>query len=331
MKPWLVVLSFVAIALMRVVQKVCSKKVSNAVAGKESFRYGGYYQLLSTLFSLVTLFIVGVHGFSWQAAVCGLGTAIFLGIELFASIEALKGCSLIVSQMFSVGALFIPCLVGIFLFDEPMSVWQWVGLALFMVAMYFMVSPAKQKNEAAPKKMSLKTLILLIVCLVASGGTMVVQKVFSVLVPNGSVAAYSVLMFAFSALLMYAAYLALALIAKNRRKPNLSENLSENVSAGQAELTEATASKASKKRYKPMPKVLLICGAFLAFAVFVVNMLVTELGKTVESAILFSVSYAISIIITLLVGAFYYKEKPTWKNAIGIILCVGALAIINFL
>ena len=87
----------------------------------------------------------------------------------------------------------------------------------------------------------------------------------------------------------------------------------------------------SKKRYKPMPKVLLICGAFLAFAVFVVNMLVTELGKTVESAILFSVSYAISIIITLLVGAFYYKEKPTWKNAIGIILCVGALAIINFL
>ena len=87
----------------------------------------------------------------------------------------------------------------------------------------------------------------------------------------------------------------------------------------------------TEKKWKPLSKVLLICGAFLAFAVFVVNMLVTELGKTVESAILFSVSYAISIIITILVGALYYKEKITWKNALGIVLCVGSLAIINFL
>ena len=76
---------------------------------------------------------------------------------------------------------------------------------------------------------------------------------------------------------------------------------------------------------------LLVCGFILAFAVFVVNMLVTELGKSVDSAILFSVSYAISIIITILVGVIYYKEKITFKNVIGVVLCVGALAIINFL
>jgi drug/metabolite transporter (DMT)-like permease len=76
---------------------------------------------------------------------------------------------------------------------------------------------------------------------------------------------------------------------------------------------------------------LLVCGLISAVAVFVINMLVTELGKSVDSAILFSVSYAISIIITILVGAFYYKEKITWKNAIGIVLCVGSLGIINFL
>ena len=49
MSGGLVVLSFTGVAAMRVVQKVCSKKVSNAVEGKEAFRYGGYYQLLSTL------------------------------------------------------------------------------------------------------------------------------------------------------------------------------------------------------------------------------------------------------------------------------------------
>ena len=307
MSGGLVALSFTGVAAMRVVQAVCSKKVSNVVGGKETFRYGGYYQLLSTLFSLITLVIIGFHGFNWQTVLCGLGTALFLALELFASIEALKGCSLIVQQMFTVGALFIPCIVGIFLFDEPMSIWQWLGLLLFMVSMYFLVAPAKNKNkdEEKPKKMSLRTWIMLIMGLFASGGTMVVQKVFSVLVPNGNVAAYSFLMFAFSALLLYVAYFMLCIAQKSQVR--------------------------TEKKYKPLSKILLICGAFLAFAVFVVNMLVTELGKTVESAILFSVSYAISIIITILVSALYYKEKITWKNAFGILLCVGSLAIINFL
>lgn len=134
---------------------------------------------------------------------------------------------------------------------------------------------------------------------------MVVQKVFSVLVPNGNVAAYSFLMFAFSALLLYGAYFVLCIAQKKEIKMG--------------------------KKFKPLSKLLLTCGAFLALAVFVINMLVTELGKTVESAILFSVSYAISIIITIFVGTICYKEKITWKNALGIILCAGSLAIINFL
>lgn len=36
-----IILSFIAIAIMRVAQKVCSKKVSNAVSGKAYFHYGG--------------------------------------------------------------------------------------------------------------------------------------------------------------------------------------------------------------------------------------------------------------------------------------------------
>ena len=82
---------------------------------------------------------------------------------------------------------------------------------------------------------------------------------------------------------------------------------------------------------RELPRVLLVCGLILAFAVFVINILMTELGKYISSAILFSVSYAIGIVITILVGALFYKEKITIKNITGIILCVGALALINFL
>ena len=128
---------------------------------------------------------------------------------------------------------------------------------------------------------------------------------------------YSFLMFAFSSAVLYFAYFILSYIQTRKEKT--------------LEPTERATEEKSEAKWKPLPKVLLVCGAFLAFAVFVINMLVTELGKTVESAILFSVSYAISILITILVGAIYYKEKVTWKNVIGIVLCIGSLAIINFL
>jgi hypothetical protein len=50
MELGLIVLSFMAIALMRLAQKVSAKKVSKEVQGRIFFRYGGYYNLLSALF-----------------------------------------------------------------------------------------------------------------------------------------------------------------------------------------------------------------------------------------------------------------------------------------
>lgn len=308
MDTWLIIVSFFVMALMRVVQKVCSKKVSNAVEGKIFFHYGGYYNLMSALFSLITLAIVGFYGFDLLTGLCALATALCLSVELFASIEALKGASLIVNQMFSVGALFIPCIVGIFIFNEPMSVWQWIGLALFAVAMYFMIAQTKVKEKKMSSKISVKTVVMLILTLIAGGGTMVAQKAFAIIVPNGNVATYSFLMFALNAIILYSCY-GIMCFRKGKKVAVIGE----------------------KTEKKTLSKVLLLCGLILAFAVFLINILVTELGKSVDSAVLFSVSYAISILITILVGAIYYKEKITPKNVIGILLCVGALAMINFL
>ncbi len=304
----LIILSFFAIALMRVGQKICSKKVSGEVEGKTFFHYGGYYSLLSTLFSLITLAIVGFSGFDALTVLCAFATAICLAIELFASIEALKGASLIVNQMFSVGALFIPCVAGIFFFNEPMSLWQWLGLALFCVAMYFMVAPSKKNCEQSSKKISFRTVVMLMITLLAGGGSMVAQKSFSKLVPQGNVAAYSFLMFALNAVILYGCY-GISFL-RDRKKVAVSKE---------------------KKTSEKLSKSLLLCGLILAFAVFVINMLVTELGKSVDSAVLFSVSYGISIVITILVGRICYKEKIIYTNVIGIIMCVAALAIINFL
>ena len=125
--------------------------------------------------------MIGFDGFDFPTALCALATAVCLAIELFAGIEALKGASLIVNQMFSVGALFIPCIVGIFFFDEPMSVWQWIGLLLFIVAMYFMVSSTNEK-EKQTTKITVKTIVMLVITLLAGGGTKRLQRLFQTVV-----------------------------------------------------------------------------------------------------------------------------------------------------
>ena len=310
MEPYLIVLCFSAIAAMRVIQKLCVKRVSGTVVGAEFFHYGGYYNLISTLLSFISVCMVGFTGFTLATLLCAAGTAFFLAIELFSSLMALKSCSLIICQMFSVGSLCIPCIVGIFLFDEPMSIWQWLGILLFMVAMYFMIRPDNSKKASVTQgKLSLKTILLLVVLLVAGGGTMVMQKAFGILIPDGNVTTYSFLMFACNSLFMYVVYAIMVM------KRHITSGEHRQESAGSVRL----------------PKLLLVCGAFLAFAVFVINFLVTTMGRSVPSALLFSVSNAISIAMTLIVGALYYKERISFFNTVGILLCVASIAIINFL
>ena len=320
-----IVFFFVIIGAMRVVQKVCSKKVSSQIDGSTYFHYGGYYQLLSAVFSLILLLVVGFQGLKDAATMklyvaYAAGTAVFMAIELFTEIEALKGSSLIVGQMFQAGALFIPCLFGNFFIEgQGMGVWQWLGLCVFMVAMYLMISQKRTKNEdvseeKSKQKISLKTLIMLILMMLGGGGTMVVQNAFGNLMKDGDTAMYSFLMFAINALVLYICYLVQALFFQ---KPN----------AIQAQ--PQTMKKEPKLKF--LPKVLLMCGAFLAVALFAINYLVTELTSVVAPSLLFSLSSAIAIIVTMLVGRFVYGEKMSFRNVVGIVLCAGSLAMISFL
>ena len=307
---------FVIIALMRVLQKFCSKQVSNEATGNTMFHYGGYYQLLAALFSLITLVIVGFYGFDFLTVVCALATALCIAVELFASIIALRGCTLVVSQMISVGALVIPCIYGALFLNEPMSVWDWVGLAIFFGSIYFLVAPPKTaKKREKGDKISIKTIVALAICFLAGGFTMVFQKVFAIRVPNGNEAMYSFLMFAMNAVILYVAYIVAAIVNKQRSK-------------NRAQISPETE---KRKTFEPLSKNLLICGALLALALFAVNLLVTSLAKTVPSAILFTVSYAISIFITILVSTLFYKEKLTWLNVVGIVLGLGSIIVINVL
>lgn len=307
MDPLIIVFFFI-IGLMRVIQKVCSKKVSNQIEGSAYLHYGGYYQLIAAALSLIALLYYGFSGFNMTMLLCSIGMAAFITLGLFTEMQALKGASLILVQMFAAGSIVLSALFGHFFLDgQEMNVYQWLGLVVFLISIYFMVSQDKSKakdGQEQPKKISLKTLIMLILMFIAEGGMMIVQTVFGTLVEDGNTALFSFVMFAINALILYICYLVKALFI---HKPV----------------------RQVEKKLKCLPKTLLICGAFLAFALAVINILATELTAMVPAALLFSISNAIAIIVTMLVGGIVYKEKVGVKNIIGIVLCAASLTVIG--
>lgn len=290
------ILYFVIIALMRVLQSNCSKRASGLIGGKMTFfHYAGYYNTVSAAIGLVALAIAGFSGFTPFTLLCAAGVGIFLAVDLFANLNAVKRCTLSLVTLFSMGGLIIPCIFGIFLFDEPMSLWQWGGLLLFIVSACFMISG----SGATYGKFSFGTLLLLLTTFLANGAVMVLQKLFAVKEPDGNVFFFSFLTFAVNAVILYAVMLAFSLGKDNK--------------------------------IERLDKKLYLFGALLAAAVFTISTVVTLAAKTVPSVVLFPVSSAITMTVSTVVGAICFKEKITVKNIAGLVLGLGAMLVINLL
>ena len=169
----------------------------------------------------------------------------------------------------------------------------------------------RAEGQENKEKFSISTLILLLVYCLCGGGTMLSQKIFALKVEGGNVSEFSFLMFALNSLIFYVIYFVVRGLNKEKTEQIMTEDKADNG--------------------LQLAKPLLICGLFQAVAIFIINLSVTSLAKNLPSAMLFSISYAISIVTTMLVGAICYKEKITTKNVVGIILAAVAIIVINFL
>lgn len=114
-------------------------------------------------------------------------------------------------------------------------------------------------------------------------------------------------------------------LTKDRNRTVSKERLQPQMQLQTQAISENATEKVPGKKLR-LNKLLLICGALLAFSIFVVNTLVTEMGKKVDSVIMFPIMALINICITVFVGRIVYKEKLTTKNIIGVIL--GLIAVI---
>lgn len=286
----------IIILLLRVPQNFSSKKTSGLVTNSQSyFLYGTYSYTLAGLIAFVMLLFDGMSGFSLPAVGISALGAVSLAVSLFCSIEALKSGVMVLAAMAGSAGLLLPCIAGIFMFNEPMKPMQFVGIALLIFSGWLLIGYSKEQTGSFTPR----TLLLLIGSMLSNGSVMLAQKMFSKYLPDTSVSIFSFLTFGLIGIGMFIG------------------------------LVPSLLSQSGRAKIAAVPKPVFLYGTISSIILLAINQLATLAGRNVPSAIMFPINDGGATIITAITAAIFFKEKLTVRSVCGLILGIGSLIVIN--
>lgn len=283
------------IMCMRVLQSLYSKRAAITLPNV-ILQYVSYITLskfLAAVFALIVLIA------EWNFSGLNLGmiliatcSGIFLTIGSFCGIKAVLGGTIVLSSIFGTAGMIVPCILGIFVFDEPMTYIHVICILVLLFSAILLIDASKKIFS----HFSTNTLVYLIGNLISNGMVMFCQKLFGEIYPDGNVSMFSMLTFLIPSIVLL---IAMPFFKKEKTESPI------------------------------LPKKLISYAAILSFAVFIIQQLVTLLTPLLSSAVLFTFVNGGATIIAAIVGMIVYKEKITVKSAIGIVLGVMALVCIK--
>ena len=286
----------IIILLLRVPQNFSSKKTSGLVTNSQSyFLYGTYSYTLAGLIAFVMLLFDGMSGFSLPAVGISALGAVSLAVSLFCSIEALKSGVMVLAAMAGSAGLLLPCIAGIFMFNEPMKPMQFIGIALLIFSGWLLIGYSKEQTGSFTPR----TLRLLIGSMLSNGSVMLAQKMFSKYLPDTSVSIFSFLTFGLIGIGMFIG------------------------------LVPSLLSQSGRAKIAAVPKPVFLYGTISSIILLAINQLATLAGRNVPSAIMFPINDGGATIITAITAAIFFKEKLTVRSVCGLILGIGSLIVIN--
>ncbi len=286
----------IIILLLRVPQNFSSKKTSGLVTSSQSyFLYGTYSYTLAGLIAFVMLLFDGMSGFSLPAVGISALGAVSLAVSLFCSIEALKSGVMVLAAMAGSAGLLLPCIAGIFMFNEPMKPMQFIGIALLIFSGWLLIGYSKEQTGSFTPR----TLLLLIGSMLSNGSVMLAQKMFSKYLPDTSVSIFSFLTFGLIGIGMFIG------------------------------LVPSLLSQSGRAKIAAVPKPVFLYGTISSIILLAINQLATLAGRNVPSAIMFPINDGGATIITAITAAIFFKEKLTVRSVCGLILGIGSLIVIN--
>ncbi len=293
-------LCIIVILLVRIVQQYSSK--SSSMLLPKTF-YGNlvYFNLTKLLAAAFAVILLVIGGFkSLGGSSLGM-TLLFSGISgvmlVLASVfglYAIKSGTMALSSMFSTAGLIVPCIAGIFLFDDVISPMQWLGVVLFLASSYLLIGASKKMYA----HFSFKTVLLLVGSMLANGVTMLMQTMFKKTVENANVSAFS-----FFSFIIPVGIMSVIMVFYKAKNPD--------------------------ECHEKLQKKLTVFAVISAVALFIVNQLATTAADLVDTVVLFTFINGGNTLIAALIAAVCFKEKFTPRSVAGLLIGIGSLVLVK--
>lgn len=198
---------YLAIALFCGAAKgYCGKKTGGYVNGfKDAMLTNTIRMALCIVIGLIMIIVGGNITFMFPnpkllliSALSGVTTSVFVVTWL---LSVKKGAYMMLDVFLTLG-VFVPILLGLFLFDENVRLNQWVGLAFLVVAVVIMCS----YNNSIKEKITPFSLLMLVICGVSNGLTSFSQKLFVKRCADIPIAVFNLYTYVFSAIVLIVFY-----------------------------------------------------------------------------------------------------------------------------
>lgn len=225
------------------------------------------------------------------SALSGISSAVFVVTWLI----SVKNSAYMMLDIFLMMGVLIPLIASSLFFSESIKPTQWIGIGILFIAVVIMCA----YNNDIKTKLTLPSLILLLICGIANGVADFSQKLFTKCIPDGSAAAFNFYIYVFAALVLIVAY-----AVTRKRTPN--------------------AEKTDLKKIFGYVFIMALC-------LFANSYFKTLAARYLSAVLLYPLNQGCSLILSAIMSATLFKEKLTLKAVIGMLTAFAGLLITNLL
>ena len=282
------------------VKGYCGKKTSGVLVKTQDATKANLVRMLFCI--IIGAIVVTVTG-GWKyvvwnvptlliSALSGLATATFTVTWL---LSVKRGAYMLVEVFLLLGVI-LPILLCSFSFGEKISLTDWFGITLLIVAAYLMCTYNKQVKG----NVKWHDFVLLFLCAVANGMVDFSQKLFVHTVAGGESSFFNLLTYLFAALFLGTFFL----LYKGKEE--------------------------GEGNPAPIKSIVLYIGV-MAVCLFLHSYLKTLAAKELDAVVLYPLAQGGSLILSMLMSTILFREKVNGKCILGVTLAFGALLLINLL
>ena len=277
----------------------CGKKTSGQISGwQDAMLVNILRMVICVVIGLVTVLAGGqVRALAASPralaiyALSGITTSVFVVSWMI----AVRSSAYVLISVFTMLGTIVPMLLGRFCYGEVIAWNQWVGFGLLMLATWILYSHSSKIKA----KLSLKDLVVLLICGVANGLSGFSQKMFQNDVTGSSVSVFNLYTYLISGMCLLAVYLCV--------RPHQAE-------------------KAGK-----LPKIVVLYMPVMAVCLFLNSYAFTMAAGSIPASVLYPLTQGAGLVLSGLMSVLFFKEKLSAKAIIGLSIAFAGLMVTKFL